>query len=816
MPTDGANPGAEAPIPRQERFQDAGLPPVPTNFSEAICHVWDLHNSEINKLRREFLNRLSHVQADREDLRSQLERTATAAKVTETELRMRADAAERRAFTAETRAEKLEKKLAEANAEKETLRQQISDPKNVPRETSVTVEALSSNISTLNRKIADLKTQHANELAEVNGRLVRQIEQYRTMTAHFDQAKAEVAEIRKKLELSNIKRHVKKSRQKENTEGIDRGQGAETTSTGPAASALVDVGGGDSSHAGKGERRRKSLDMDDESPNSKRLKRMHPQDVHPETAETVVQQSARIVEQPKQRVSPLMERPGSELASDPTNQPGSGSGPSLIAPHDISAKPPKPATADILRLRRDKTRPQYAAKESTPTRSQGDHEEPIKSSGRVNAPAAVVDLTTTLPEDAADPISDEENNPEISEQYEAALDEADPALAGAFKRAETLIVDPPGRGTAFRDPADAGPSVFLTVIPDDVDMLENGDDQSTVGHITPGTITPPKRRPLLADSSFLDSSPPPLPPPLAQSQLIPPTLSLDADAFQLSNGMKEGVVPESPFVQNSRNQFARGAVAPLDLTAATPHAGRTNRLSPRTFPSGKPNESGQDDDPTLVDDITDDIADVFPDEEPPNRENIANPARRSDSKGKAVGRCIEEFFPPRTPQRKTRGGTGTGSKSGGFPESDSGSSGGKPSSSKAPRSNSASRVQAADSSNLPRSSSAGRIAGPDGVPYKYQEVVRRKEDRKRMHGEDCPCCTGFYRAAGPVKPLKELGAPTPTDEDHIQVVSRHRYWAKNPETPPGFWQVDFPTTQEAREYNEQARASKKQGNSKTR
>ncbi|KAI8904187.1 hypothetical protein DFJ77DRAFT_480917, partial [Powellomyces hirtus] len=129
------------------------------------------------------------------------------------------------------------------------------------------------------------------------------------------------------------------------------------------------------------------------------------------------------------------------------------------------------------------------------------------------------------------------------------------------------------------------------------------------------------------------------------------------------------------------------------------------------------------------------------------------------------------------------------------------------------------------------------------VPYKYHEVVRNKELRKKMHAEDCPCCTGvselqcacvrasntkltqktkhplprlplshskshtppqFYKAAGPIHPLPELGA-APTDSSHdaiqsrIQHVSRHRYVHKPPATPPGYWDVDFPTTQQALE-----------------
>ncbi|KAJ3185848.1 hypothetical protein HDU85_001217 [Gaertneriomyces sp. JEL0708] len=91
------------------------------------------------------------------------------------------------------------------------------------------------------------------------------------------------------------------------------------------------------------------------------------------------------------------------------------------------------------------------------------------------------------------------------------------------------------------------------------------------------------------------------------------------------------------------------------------------------------------------------------------------------------------------------------------------------------------------------------------VPYKYAEVVRNKEVRKKMHAQDCPCCNGFYKAAGPIQPHPELGAPSATERDHIQSVSRHRHWHKPPDTPPGYWEVGFPTTQQVAAYNEAAK-----------
>ncbi|KAI9334911.1 hypothetical protein BDR26DRAFT_866389, partial [Obelidium mucronatum] len=75
--------------------------------------------------------------------------------------------------------------------------------------------------------------------------------------------------------------------------------------------------------------------------------------------------------------------------------------------------------------------------------------------------------------------------------------------------------------------------------------------------------------------------------------------------------------------------------------------------------------------------------------------------------------------------------------------------------------------------------SAFKLPTPRAIkPIKYQEVVRDKDERKKLHAVDCPCCSEFYVAAGHVPPIRELG--------HFGV----------PDTPEGFWDVGFPTTQE--------------------
>lgn len=41
--------------------------------------------------------------------------------------------------------------------------------------------------------------------------------------------------------------------------------------------------------------------------------------------------------------------------------------------------------------------------------------------------------------------------------------------------------------------------------------------------------------------------------------------------------------------------------------------------------------------------------------------------------------------------------------------------------------------------------------------------------------------------------------------DHIHQISRHRQQWERPKTPPGYWNIGFPDTQQAAEINERAR-----------
>ncbi|RXK36537.1 hypothetical protein M231_06196 [Tremella mesenterica] len=145
----------------------------------------------------------------------------------------------------------------------------------------------------------------------------------------------------------------------------------------------------------------------------------------------------------------------------------------------------------------------------------------------------------------------------------------------------------------------------------------------------------------------------------------------------------------------------------------------------------------------------------------------------------------------------------------------------------------------------------------DGVGYQYHEVKRRKVDRRQMHGGDCECCKDYYHAIGPIPryntgPIWKSPSPSPsppsslhtsrqkpllTTDDHLNEIhpdllkeefvgmetskkeknqkereiqehqnkiSRHREVWIRPPTPPGYWNIGFPTTQDVQEQNKKA------------
>ncbi|KAI9270532.1 hypothetical protein BDA99DRAFT_502041 [Phascolomyces articulosus] len=94
-------------------------------------------------------------------------------------------------------------------------------------------------------------------------------------------------------------------------------------------------------------------------------------------------------------------------------------------------------------------------------------------------------------------------------------------------------------------------------------------------------------------------------------------------------------------------------------------------------------------------------------------------------------------------------------------------------------------------------------SSPAQYEQPYVEAVRKKDERKKLIGTTCKCCADYYYAAGNL-PGPEGRMITP--EERIQQCSRHRDRFKRPKTPPGFWKLDFISTQDIeRQYQQKDR-----------
>ncbi|XP_078396336.1 DNA endonuclease RBBP8 [Cetorhinus maximus] len=68
--------------------------------------------------------------------------------------------------------------------------------------------------------------------------------------------------------------------------------------------------------------------------------------------------------------------------------------------------------------------------------------------------------------------------------------------------------------------------------------------------------------------------------------------------------------------------------------------------------------------------------------------------------------------------------------------------------------------------------------------FPHVEVVRNKEERRKMHGHTCKECEVYYADLPEEERLKKLAN-----------CSRHRFRYLPPNTPDNFWEVGFPSTQ---------------------
>ncbi|XP_024875737.1 DNA endonuclease RBBP8-like [Temnothorax curvispinosus] len=63
--------------------------------------------------------------------------------------------------------------------------------------------------------------------------------------------------------------------------------------------------------------------------------------------------------------------------------------------------------------------------------------------------------------------------------------------------------------------------------------------------------------------------------------------------------------------------------------------------------------------------------------------------------------------------------------------------------------------------------------------------IRCKADRAKLKGSDCWECREYYN---------NLGLPEEQLQKRKNQISRHRHKYKRPNTPPGFWDPEFPET----------------------
>jgi hypothetical protein len=134
---------------------------------------------------------------------------------------------------------------------------------------------------------------------------------------------------------------------------------------------------------------------------------------------------------------------------------------------------------------------------------------------------------------------------------------------------------------------------------------------------------------------------------------------------------------------------------------------------------------------------------------------------------------------------------------------------------KARRTQSSSSSKIADAAEPPPPAQFQKPRPKIHVERKEKKVVRGKEERKRLHGHDCECCSGYYEATKDIpglivkynvkvlieimEELGKIGNRPRVDIEGIrdqsvhQVLSIERYF-----NALGFWDTHFPDTQEVR------------------
>lgn len=112
----------------------------------------------------------------------------------------------------------------------------------------------------------------------------------------------------------------------------------------------------------------------------------------------------------------------------------------------------------------------------------------------------------------------------------------------------------------------------------------------------------------------------------------------------------------------------------------------------------------------------------------------------------------------------------------------------------------------ATSITTPHPTSTTRAA--DLVGYVDSTPIRNPLHRRTMHASDCPDCTLFYSHLNDLAPNSHhrgSGSGLQAGDIERMACSRHRSTYKRAVTPDGYWNIGFPSTQEAEEVNAQAR-----------
>ncbi|EXX60132.1 hypothetical protein RirG_182750 [Rhizophagus irregularis DAOM 197198w] len=102
--------------------------------------------------------------------------------------------------------------------------------------------------------------------------------------------------------------------------------------------------------------------------------------------------------------------------------------------------------------------------------------------------------------------------------------------------------------------------------------------------------------------------------------------------------------------------------------------------------------------------------------------------------------------------------------------------------------------------NVDKESNNKNNYSKQGEGYRYIETIRKKSERRQLMAQDCPDCRKYYEMTG--ISLSRQCDHNQSSETLVQKIGRHRAKYSRPQTPPGFWKVGFPTSQEIAEINE--------------